>query len=231
MKRIDDKEIIQDITSVSKKMGRPPSKTEYMAHGKFSEPVWKLRYGSWNNALKQICGKTYQDLQIPQETICEFCSRKTYKLPCQIRQNKHHFCSLSCSSKYMQQNKSTGVNKSKMEIYLRGKIENKYKSLKPSFNSRKLFGMELDIYISQLNIAFEINGIFHYKPIFGIEKLVKTQTKDKIKQEECKKLGIDLFVIDITTMNVFNEKKADYFCKRIFSEIDKRILSLTNKLV
>jgi hypothetical protein len=56
-------------------------------------------------------------------------------------------------------------------------------------------GYELDIYIPQLNLAFEINGIFHYKPIFGEEKLAKIIKKDTIKKQRCEQAGIVLHIL------------------------------------
>ena len=223
MKRIDDQELKDDIASIYKQLGRPPSKTEYNKYGKFSEPVWILRYGSWNNALKSICGKTFQSTQLPQKLECEYCYKEVYKLPCNIRQNKHHFCSLSCSSKYMQKNKSSGTNKSKVELYIKQGVISKYPKLKMSFNNRSLLGKELDIYIDGLRLAFEINGIFHYKPIFGLEKLQKTQQNDRYKCKQCNKLGITLVVIDVTFMNVFKEDKSKKFLDQVIAQIEEKL--------
>lgn len=35
------------------------------------------------------------------------------------------------------------------------------------FNDRETIGLKLDIYIPSLKLAFEINGVFHRKNIFG----------------------------------------------------------------
>jgi len=61
------------------------------------------------------------------------------------------------------------------------------------------YPLELDGYCAQLNIAFEYNGVQHYKftPCFHSSKedFVKQQERDKLKLEICKKLGIKLIVI------------------------------------
>jgi len=47
----------------------------------------------------------------------------------------------------------------------------------------------LDIYLPDLKIAIEYNGIYWHS-------LPKSIIKDQIKQDECKRLGIDLLVIN-----------------------------------
>ena len=36
---------------------------------------------------------------------------------------------------------------------------------------------ELDVYVPSLNLAFELNGIFHYEPIYGEKKLNQILSK------------------------------------------------------
>lgn len=55
--------------------------------------------------------------------------------------------------------------------------------------------MELDMFNEELGIAFEYNGIHHYKPIFGEDKLKNVQSKDKLCMKLCKKKGVKLFSV------------------------------------
>lgn len=50
--------------------------------------------------------------------------------------------------------------------------------------------MELDMYCEKLKIAVEYNGIHHYEPIYGDEKLEGVQFKDALKQKICEEMGI-----------------------------------------
>ena len=54
----------------------------------------------------------------------------------------------------------------------------------------------MDIYIPSLNLAFELNGIFHYEPIFGESKLQQIQNNDQRKFQACLYKNIELCIID-----------------------------------
>ena len=58
-----------------------------------------------------------------------------------------------------------------------------------------LEGLELDIFIKELNIGIEYQGIQHYKPVKhwgGKEALKKVQERDKKKKQICERLGVNL---------------------------------------
>jgi hypothetical protein len=72
-----------------------------------------------------------------------------------------------------------GYNRSKLEIYLEQELIKLYSTLEIHFCRSDTIGSELDIYIPSLKLAFEINGIFHYKPIFGEDKLKKNSRQGR----------------------------------------------------
>lgn len=85
-------------------------------------------------------------------------------------------------------------------------------------NDRKLLkGLELDFYFPDLKLAFELNGITHYEPIYGIDRLKRSQDSDKRKMSFCYELGIELAIIDISFIKYFKIKNG----LKIFSEIEK----------
>lgn len=217
--RLSKKDIIDDIKSVKDRLGHVPSKSEYHLHGSFTESAILPKFLSWNKALMFIFGETYEDSHSQQTLACEECDSFCTKTPCQISQSKHHFCSQSCASSYAQKHKTHGTNKSKIEQFVKNKLESMFPDLDIKYNDRKEIGLELDILIPSKSIAFEINGIFHYKPIFGQKKLDKTKHYDQKKQNYCRLKNIVLHVIDITSMRNFNEKEALQFATTIESHI------------
>ena len=66
----------------------------------------------------------------------------------------------------------------------------------------------MDIYIPQLKLAFELNGVFHYEPIFGSEKLNQIQNNDGRKFQACLERGIELCIVDTSKLNYFKESNA-----------------------
>ena len=79
------------------------------------------------------------------------------------------------------------------------------------FNGTDAIEAELDIYIPSLKLAFELNGIVHYEPIYGLDQLGKTQGNDHRKMLACAERGIDLCVLDVSHMKLFKEKAAQRY--------------------
>lgn len=90
------------------------------------------------------------------------------------------------------------------------------------FNRKDSINSELDIYIPSLKLAFELNGLFHYEPVFGNEKLEKIKTNDMKKVDACVKNHIDLHIIDSSSLKKFNKKKYDGFLNKILSIIEQK---------
>jgi len=160
-------------------------------------------------------GKTFE---------CTECGKELYrsKREIDINNQKNFFCSHRCRGSYWNRNKEFGSNRSKIELVLEEELINRY-NLKFVFNSRQVLdsGYELDIYIPEIRLAFEINGVFHYEEIFG--KLKITQEKDLSKINECKEKNIELIVVDISQIKHFNCSKHKYYIDFIFDKIDSKI--------
>jgi hypothetical protein len=127
---------------------------------------------------------------------CEWCNVNFKKKFREIKKTQHSFCSKSCAASWRNANKKAGYRRSKLEAYLENKIHNEYPNLLVEFNSRNLIGFELDFFFPDIMLACEINGIFHYKPIYGNTKFKRTQEIDEIKKERCKSQNVELLVID-----------------------------------
>lgn len=69
--------------------------------------------------------------------------------------------------------------------------------------SEKGWRMELDGYNEELKIAFEYNGIQHYKNVkYFHNPLKRRQFLDKLKLDLCEKNGVKLYVIPYTVKNL-----------------------------
>lgn len=138
-------------------------------------------------------------------------------------QKKNIFCSRSCSATYNNKNKTHGNRRSKLEKYIEEKLIFLYPNLEIKFNKKDVINSELDIYIPFLNIAFELNGPLHYKPIYGEEKLSQIKNNDQIKLIACTNKQISLYVINVSNFGYFKIIKADEFLKIINKIIKKKL--------
>ena len=135
--------------------------------------------------------------------------------------SKNLFCSHSCAAKYNNTHKTKGCRRSKLEIWLEQKLKEKY-SFEILFNEKNIINSELDIYIPHLKLAFELNGIFHYEPIFGKEKLSQIQNNDNRKFQACLEHDIELCIIDTSQQKYFKEKTSLKYLNIICNIIESR---------
>lgn len=176
----------------------------------FSLSTVANKFGGWNKALEQA--KIPLRKNKPIKVNCNNCKIIFEKLYNQIKKYPNHFCSRSCSAIYNNTYKKTGINISKLELYIQNNINPK----EYIFNDRFICnGLELDIYNIKLNLGFEINGICHYKPIYGESKLENTIKKDNLKNIICKNKHIILYTI-IDNNNKFTLKYGNQIINIIY---------------
>jgi len=156
--------------------------------------------------------------------VCKNCNNNFEKYLSEIKRNPNHFCSKSCAATYNNTNKKTFSSRSKLEKWLEIQLKQLYPNLNIIYNDKKAINSELDIYIPSLNLAFELNGIFHYEPIYGLDKLTNTQKNDQRKFKLCLENNISLCVIDTTKQIYFKEKSSLEFLKIIQKIIDENLL-------
>ncbi len=160
-----------------------------------------------------------------KSVICIQCNSEFYKFPSQIKKSKNHFCSQSCAGTYNTLHKSTGTRRSKLEVWLEVQLPILYPNIEIHFNRKDAIGSELDIYIPSLNLAFELNGIFHYEPIYGDNKLQKIKNNDSNKFQACINHNISLCIIDTSSQKYFKESTSKEFLDiiiKIISDVSGR---------
>ncbi len=151
------------------------------------------------------------------------CGKQVKRRASQLSQSKHVFCSSRCAATYNNKHKTKGTRRSKLEVYLENKIKINFPNLVMLCNEKETIGSELDFYFPELKFAIELNGIFHYEPIYGNNKLERIQNNDKQKIIHCYEAGIELFILDISKDKYFKTTNADCYFSLIENQI-KQIL-------
>jgi len=141
-----------------------------------------------------------------------------------IRRNSksgHLFCNHHCAALYRNSHKTVGTRRSKLEVWLEARLRELYPNLTLLPNDKTAINSELDFYFPELKLAFELNGIFHYEPIYGAEKLASIQNNDHRKFAACVENGISLCIIDSSQFKHFKEPKAKAFLDIICNIINQ----------
>ena len=164
------------------------------------------------------------DKVIAKLVTCKNCHKEFYKLPKEIVKSINNFCSRSCNATYHNTHKKRGTRRSKLEIWLSEKLPILYPQLEFKFNSKEEINSELDIYIPSLRLAIELNGIFHYEPIYGKNKLKQIQNNDNRKFQACLEKNIELCIIDTSQQAYFKERTSQKYLDIIKDIIDLKLI-------
>lgn len=166
-----------------------------------------------------------------------FCSRSCYrewkttsnKKKCKLcekvfsveKSSKQAFCSQSCAATFNNKSKKTGYRRSRFEVWLENQLIKDFPQVNILFN-HLIEGLELDVYCPDIKLAFEINGITHYKPIYGQEKFVRIKLNDAQKLLTCNQREISLCIINISNMKRFSPTVAiPIYESEIFPRLQK----------
>ena len=176
----------------------------------------------------QCCSKTCMGINkiTLLSLTCKNCGKAIKRRPSQLKKVKNSFCDNKCAGIYNAKHKTTGNRRAKLELWLEGKLSELYPNLKILFNDTSAIKAELDIYIPSLNLAFELNGIFHYEPIFGEKKLNSTKNNDKRKFQACLEKNIELCIIDTSTQKYFKENTSKIYLDIILKITDNKLLDV-----
>ena len=158
---------------------------------------------------------------------CTSCNKIISKTLSEIKKVNNTFCSQSCAATYNNKTlvKKQGTRRSKFEIYIEEQLTILYPDLEIHYNRKDAIGSELDIYIPSLNLAIELNGIFHYEPIFGIDKLVKIQNNDNNKFQKCYENKIDFCIVDISKLKYFKSNNIKPYLDIILNIVNSRMVN------
>mgnify|MGYP001568652424 CR=1 FL=1 len=181
------------------------------------------RQSKTGDFCSSFCDAKYRNLGRRVPVSCDRCGASFSKTLSAIQKTRHNFCSQSCAARYHNSHKVTGTRRSKLEKWLEVQLVQAYPDLEFQFNRTDAIDAELDIYIPSLKLAFELNGIFHYEPIYGADKLKRVHANDHRKILACAERGIELCVIDNSKMTYFKEARALPIIQGIQSILDQAI--------
>lgn len=160
------------------------------------------------------------------KTRCANCGVIVEKTPSEFNKSKsgNVYCSKSCAVTYNNKHKTTTYRRSKLEKWLENELIILYPNLIILFNDKLTINSELDIYIPSLKLAFELNGIFHYEPIYGQDKLNQIQNNDNRKFQACLEQGIELCFIDTSQQKYFKEQTSKKYLDVIINVLNTRLM-------
>lgn len=164
------------------------------------------------------------------QTKCAECELEITIPLRRYKEYTKHFCSSSCCGKFSTANKINGIKRSKFEVFLETEIRKTFPNLLTLPSDRTAIHSELDFYFPTINLGIEINGIFHYEPIFGKETLDRIQNNDNRKMQACLEKGIELIIIDSSSMTSRLDKKMKLLIKDILDIITSKALKETNAI-
>jgi hypothetical protein len=156
---------------------------------------------------------------------CSNCGQMIKRQPGELKKSKEGriFCNRSCAATYNNQHKTSGTRVSKLEIWLQQQLSSIYPNLEIHFNRKDAINSEIDIYIPSLKLAFELNGIFHYEPIYGEDKLKQIQNNDDRKFAACHEANISLCIIDTSGQKYFKPSTSQKYLDIIVKFIENNI--------
>ena len=174
------------------------------------------------------CNNQYNNIKTKQTVTCLNCKTNFEKSQAEIKKSPNHFCSKSCAAIYRNAHKTHGTRRSKLEIHLEEQLSLLFPDLPIEYNRKDTINSELDIYIPSLKLAFELNGIFHYEPIYGSDKLNQIQNNDNRKFQACLEQSIELCIIDASGLKYFKPTNAQKYLDIIVNIINQRTYVLTS---
>lgn len=155
---------------------------------------------------------------------CANCGVEVIRAPHDRKKTKsgRYFCGFACAATFNMKLRCKG-KRSKAEILLYEFLSKEFPALRIVPNDKSLLGgYEADIAIPELKLAIEWNGILHFRPIYGHERLNEIQERDALKRKIAIERNVQLLVIP----DMISRPK---FVERIASEVIQIIRQLSEK--
>lgn len=180
-----------------------------------------------NEFCSKECCSAYKNKSV--NVNCGWCNIDLVRTLAEFNRSKSGlcFCNHSCSASYNNTQRRRS-RRSKCEKMFFELLKERYPNLDIIANDKKLLGgFEADVSIPSLKLAIEWNGVIHYKPIFGDDKLSRIRAIDLNKQLFASNNGIRLIVISdlVSTTSFVNE--AFMNTVKIIDELQANIVTFS----
>lgn len=190
---------------------------------RFDRPVGGTRILS-HEFCNLTCSSRFQRSRVT--VPCGQCGCSVTRATQVLKNSKsgHLFCNHTCAARYTNTHKTWGCRRSKLEVWLEEQLRKSYPDLDLHCNRTDAIQGELDFYFPSLKLAFELNGILHYEPIYGVDNLARSQSNDARKMLACAEREIELCVIDSSGFKNFKPKGAEKFLTLIRDVVDRVLI-------
>ena len=178
----------------------------------------------------KCCSKEFKPNKMKEQLYCSRkCWNESIKKPKRYCKNcgdeltsrwAKDFCGRSCSASYNNKKRDYGYRRSKLEEHIEEVVKEK-SNRTVLFNDKSVIGSELDIYVPELKLAIEIQGVFHYRPIFGEDKFNQIKQNDSEKRRKCRELGITLIEIDTREQEQFSIESSKQYVDTVLELFQK----------
>lgn len=201
--------MLKEIKEYYEKHHKLPDSRDIKMKNGFSFHYYKVRkyFVRYSDLCEQATGVKTKRPTPSVNTTCDNCGKSIIKHYNAFIRVSHHFCGSKCSATYQNKHKDYGYKRSKLEIYIEDNLKKDYPNLQFICNDKGAIQSELDFYFPTLKFAVELNGIFHYEPIYGSDTFEKIQNRDKQKIICCYEKGIELAILD--TSKFHHRKRED----------------------
>ncbi len=160
-----------------------------------------------------------------QTRSCIVCGSDVTRYASLFPKNGNVCCNNSCGAIWKNKNRDpTITTRSKLEKWLEEQLKHGFTELNILYNESSKIGMELDIHIPNLKLAFEINGIFHYEDVFKNGLLARRLELDAKKRQLCLDNKITLMEIDTREQKYFTEKSSQKYLDIIANKIKESLV-------
>ena len=189
-----------------------------------------------NNSRKtlEFCSPKCSDNRVTNKAeiythVCTTCQTEF-----QSDRKDSKFCGRQCKGKHdIGRNRKISKNRSKAEAYLFNRIRHEFPEIALLANDRAFLegGLEIDIFLPELSLAIEVNGPFHYRPIYGEERLERAQHNDQLKKENLENRSVELLSLDISGPEHKSWKASKIHLEALFQNIIKPLVKGRLRLI